>query len=223
MKKSKEELKGYFETGDKPTQDQYADLIDSFVDAKQIEGEENRRFVIDKNGDVGVAQEKSIPEYTLSGITNNKISLLKDGVVVKDIDVTQFAGDNVVGKRSYSATYRPNFHDLVINKTTNEIVEDMYTDWQDVPLNEGYSASFLRAKIEGKFLVIHGFNVSGNSEDGVITSSLPYVVQATQFFRGGGTAGMQDYMVRANSKSLRSIGKLAGFNEFFAVLMVQTN
>ncbi|CAL2102322.1 protein of unknown function [Tenacibaculum sp. 190130A14a] len=55
MKKSKEELKQFFETGDKPTQQQYADLIDSYIDAKQPQGEANRRFVIDETGEVSVA------------------------------------------------------------------------------------------------------------------------------------------------------------------------
>ncbi|SNR17721.1 hypothetical protein [Tenacibaculum jejuense] len=57
MKKTKEELKTYFETGDKPTQEQYADLIDSFIDAKQPVGEPNRRFIIDENGDVSLSSE----------------------------------------------------------------------------------------------------------------------------------------------------------------------
>lgn len=55
MKKSKTELKTYFETGDKPTQQNYEDLIDSFIDAQQPAGEANRSFVIDANGDVTVA------------------------------------------------------------------------------------------------------------------------------------------------------------------------
>ena len=50
MKETKEILKTYFETGDIPTQEHYANLIDSFVDAKQASGTANRRFVIDENG-----------------------------------------------------------------------------------------------------------------------------------------------------------------------------
>ncbi|WP_075340568.1 hypothetical protein [Tenacibaculum agarivorans] len=223
MKKSKEILKEYFETGDKPTQQQYADLIDSFIDAKQAAGESDRRFVIDENGEVNVAVKETIPEYSLSEVVNNKMSLLKDDVPVKEIDLTQFSGDNIVGKRGYHSSYRPSFHDVVINKTTNEVFEDMYTEWQDVPLNDGYSASFLRVKIEGKFLIIQGSNVSGSSSDNVITSNLPFKIQSTQFFRGGGTAGMQDYFVPANSSVLRSALPLQGFNEFFAVLLIQIN
>ncbi|WP_299833818.1 hypothetical protein [uncultured Tenacibaculum sp.] len=93
MKKSKEELKSYFEKGDKPTQAQYSDLIDSYIDAKQPVGEVNRSFSIDENGEVTIVSEKTIPEYTLSDITNNKLSLLKDGVTVKEIDLTSYIDD----------------------------------------------------------------------------------------------------------------------------------
>ncbi len=93
MKQNKEILKQFFETGDKPTQQQYADLIDSYVDAKQLAGEANRRFVIDETGEVSVASEVKLPEYTLSEIIGNKLSLLKDGVVVKEIDLTTYLDD----------------------------------------------------------------------------------------------------------------------------------
>ncbi|MHC9089195.1 hypothetical protein ACXIHB_10825 [Tenacibaculum sp. IMCC1] len=63
MKQNKETLKQFFETGDKPTQEQYSDLIDSYIDAKQPEGEANRRFVIDETGEVSVASDKQVPEY----------------------------------------------------------------------------------------------------------------------------------------------------------------
>ncbi|CAL2102323.1 conserved protein of unknown function [Tenacibaculum sp. 190130A14a] len=63
MKKSKEELKQFFETGDKPSQEQYADLIDSYIDAKQPQGEANRRFVIDETGEVSVTSEQKSPSY----------------------------------------------------------------------------------------------------------------------------------------------------------------
>ena len=223
MKKSKEELKSYFEKGDKPTQAQYSDLIDSYIDAKQPAGEVNREFKIDENGEVTVVSEKVIPEYTLSDITNNKLSLLKDGVAVKEIDLTQFSQDSIVSKRIYTASYNPKFHDLVVNKNTNEVFEDMNSEWQDVPLNDGYTASFLRSKIEGKFMIIHGSNVNGSSDDNVISSSLPYRIQNGQYFRGGGTAGMQDYIIKGNSTELKSVEPLQGFNGFFAVLLIQTN
>ncbi|CAM1350093.1 hypothetical protein [Tenacibaculum halocynthiae] len=93
MKQNKETLKAYFETGDKPTQEQFSDLIDSYVDSKQPAGDPNRRFVINKNGDVGVASEQKTPEYTLSEITGKKLALLKDGVTVKEIDLTAYLDD----------------------------------------------------------------------------------------------------------------------------------
>ncbi len=52
MKKSKETLKKFFETGDKPTQQQYSDLIDSYIDAQQPVGDNNRTFHIDSSGNV---------------------------------------------------------------------------------------------------------------------------------------------------------------------------
>ncbi len=57
MKKSKEELKTYFETGDKPTQQQYTDLIDSYIDSKQPKGKPNRSFRIDENGDISIVPQ----------------------------------------------------------------------------------------------------------------------------------------------------------------------
>lgn len=63
MKRTKEVLKEFFETGDKPTQGQYADLIDSYVDAQQPAGASNRRFVIDEQGAVKVAPEQKVPAY----------------------------------------------------------------------------------------------------------------------------------------------------------------
>ena len=93
MKQNKETLKEHFETGDKPTQQQFADLIDSYVDSKQPNGEANRRFVINETGEVSVASEKIVPVYTLSDIVANKLSLLKDGEVVKEIDLTTYVDD----------------------------------------------------------------------------------------------------------------------------------
>ncbi|REH56249.1 hypothetical protein C7448_101287 [Tenacibaculum gallaicum] len=91
MKQNKETLKQFFETGDKPTQQQYADLIDSYIDAKQPEGEANRRFVIDETGEVSVASEQQAPEYTLSLISGtNTVDLLKGGVSVSQIDLTAY-------------------------------------------------------------------------------------------------------------------------------------
>ncbi|CAM1350109.1 hypothetical protein [Tenacibaculum halocynthiae] len=93
MKQDKTTIKTYFETGDKPTQEQFADLIDSYVDSKQGEGEANRRFIIDAAGEVNLTSEQKIPEYTLSEITGNKLALLKDGATVKEIDLTPYIDD----------------------------------------------------------------------------------------------------------------------------------
>ncbi|WP_431166071.1 hypothetical protein [Tenacibaculum halocynthiae] len=78
MKQNKETLKAYFETGDKPTQQQYSDLVDSYIDAKQPTGEPNRRFVIDKLGQVTVKAELKIPEFQSgTNITIDKTNPLK--------------------------------------------------------------------------------------------------------------------------------------------------
>ncbi|XRE43163.1 hypothetical protein ACIVBQ_001367 [Tenacibaculum discolor] len=104
MKQNKETLKQFFETGDKPTQQQYSDLIDSYIDAKQPEGEANRRFVIDETGEVSVASEQQVPEYTLSPISGtNTVDLLKDGVSVSQIDLTPYL-DNTNLARLVSGT-----------------------------------------------------------------------------------------------------------------------
>ncbi|WP_440120283.1 hypothetical protein [Tenacibaculum sp. Ill] len=108
MKQNKETLKQFFETGDKPTQQQYADLIDSYIDAKQPEGEVNRRFVIDETGEVSVASEQQVPEYTLSPISGtNTVDLLKDGVSVSQIDLTPYL-DNTNLARLVSGTVDAN-------------------------------------------------------------------------------------------------------------------
>ena len=108
MKQNKETLKQFFETGDKPTQQQYEDLIDSYIDAKQPEGEANRRFVIDETGEVNVASEQQVPEYSLSPISGtNTVDLLKDGVSVSQIDLTPYL-DNTNLARLVSGTVDTN-------------------------------------------------------------------------------------------------------------------
>ncbi|CAL2080359.1 hypothetical protein [Tenacibaculum sp. 190524A02b] len=93
MEQTKETLKQFFETGDKPTQQQYADLIDSYVDAKQPEGEPNRRFVIDETGKVTVAPAQEIPEYDISNLEGNTLVLLKNGKIVKKINLSSYIDD----------------------------------------------------------------------------------------------------------------------------------
>ena len=108
MKQNKETLKQFFETGDKPTQQQYADLIDSYIDSKQEAGEANRRFVIDETGEVSVASEQLIPEYTLSPISGtNTVDLLKNGMSVSQIDLTPYL-DNTNLARLVSGTVDSN-------------------------------------------------------------------------------------------------------------------
>ncbi|CAL2107898.1 hypothetical protein T190115A13A_50140 [Tenacibaculum sp. 190524A02b] len=93
MEQTKKTLKQFFETGDKPTQQQYADLIDSYVDAKQPEGEPNRRFVIDETGKVTVAPAQEIPEYDISNLEGNTLVLLKNGKIVKKINLSSYIDD----------------------------------------------------------------------------------------------------------------------------------
>ena len=101
MKQNKETLKSYFETGDRPTETQFTDLIDSYVDAKQPKGEANRRFVIDEIGEVKVATEQKAPEYTLSSSSEtNTIDLLKDGESVSQVDLV--LKSNVMAKLTSS-------------------------------------------------------------------------------------------------------------------------
>ncbi|CAM1372252.1 hypothetical protein TOREUM_40757 [Tenacibaculum litoreum] len=108
MKLNKETIKQFFERGDKPTQEQYADLIDSYVDSKQEAGEANRRFVIDETGEVSVAPEQQTPKYTLSPISGtNTVDLLKDGVSVSQIDLTPYL-DNANLARLVSGTVDAN-------------------------------------------------------------------------------------------------------------------
>ncbi len=136
MKKSKEEIKKYFETGDKPTQQQFEDLIDSYIDSKQEAGEPNRRFVIDEKGDVSVTSADEMPEYTLSDISANKLSLLKDGKVVKEIDLTSYIDDTNLArlvsgtvdtdgiatfKRDDDSTFTVDFSSLI---GSNQILSD---------------------------------------------------------------------------------------------------
>ncbi|TCI85305.1 hypothetical protein [Tenacibaculum sp. M341] len=92
MKKSKKELKTFFETGDIPTEEQFSDLIDSYIDAQQPKGVANRRFVIDENGEVTLTSENNGAEYDLT-LSNNRLYFLKDAKVIKQIDLTPYLDD----------------------------------------------------------------------------------------------------------------------------------
>ena len=103
MKETKEILKTYFETGDIPTQEHYANLIDSFVDAKQASGTANRRFVIDENGEVNVKEALQVPSYDISEIVDNKLSFLKDGVSISEIDLAPYLDNTVITSGAVNA------------------------------------------------------------------------------------------------------------------------
>ncbi|SEE02178.1 hypothetical protein SAMN04487765_1131 [Tenacibaculum sp. MAR_2010_89] len=78
MKQNKETLKAYFETGDKPTQQQYSDLVDSYIDAKQPTGEPNRRFIIDENGEVSIASKLNIEQPDWNQIDSTQSDFIKN-------------------------------------------------------------------------------------------------------------------------------------------------
>jgi len=75
MKKNKEELKKYFETGDKPTQLEYEDVIDSFVHKDDLStvrtGYEPIKQMLSISGDIveGVPETLEIlnPETAVGG------------------------------------------------------------------------------------------------------------------------------------------------------------
>ena len=71
MKQDKKTIKTYFEKGDKPTQEQFSDLIDSYIDSKQSEGEAGRRFIIDKNGTVSLTTGKQTSTSNIQEVTDN--------------------------------------------------------------------------------------------------------------------------------------------------------
>ncbi|WGH74579.1 hypothetical protein P8625_10810 [Tenacibaculum tangerinum] len=134
MKQNKETLKQFFETGDKPTQQQYADLIDSYVDAQQEAGEANRRFVIDETGAVNVASEQQAPEYMLSDVVNSKLSLLKDGVSVKDVDLITYTPSEVAFYK-YSTTDDVNSINGILATTSNDFWQINQVTFNKITLN----------------------------------------------------------------------------------------
>lgn len=155
MKKNKEELKQYFETGDKPTQEQFGDLIDSYIDAKQPVGVPNRRFVINENGEISVGLNPKAPEYSLTDIVANKLALLKDGEVVKEIDLTSYIDDTNLARlvsgsvdengiatftRDDESTLTVDFNSFLGNTTTptlQEVLDAGKIANQSILLNEG--------------------------------------------------------------------------------------
>ncbi len=171
MKKNKEELKTYFERGDKPTEEQFSDLIDSYIDAKQLEGEANRRFVIDENGEVLVDSEQAIPEYTLSDLSGNKLGLLKDGVIVKEVDLTAYIDDTnlarlvsgtvesngvAIFKRDDNSTFEVDFSSVI-----NSSVSQIQADWSQ---SDDRQPDFIKAKpsfkLQNNFAVVGRANIT---------------------------------------------------------------
>lgn len=135
MKQNKETVKEYFETGDKPTQAQYSDLIDSYVDIQQEPGEANRRFVIDETGEVNVVSKQEIPDYTLSEITNNKIALLKDGISIQEIDLTSYIDDTNLS-RLISGTVDGNGLATFVRDDASEFTVDLSNLKSEISLQE---------------------------------------------------------------------------------------
>ncbi|CAA0203289.1 hypothetical protein V3A08_05865 [Tenacibaculum maritimum] len=78
MKQNKEIIKKYFETGDKPTQQQYHELIDSYIDAKQPPGAAHRKFAIDENGDVSVVAGTEIPQADWKQTDSTSLDYIKN-------------------------------------------------------------------------------------------------------------------------------------------------
>lgn len=161
MIKNKETIKTYFETGDKPTQEQYMDLIDSYIDAKQPEGKPNRQFAIDEKGEVAVVEQQPIPVYSLSEVANNKLSLLKDGVVVKEITLPAASGAN------------GNLHEVssVGNETSNDLIMRRVA-FKPMPSAGGINgvtacAGYTESAASKGFF----FNPKGTSQPYIITSN----------------------------------------------------
>lgn len=113
MKQNKATIKSYFKTNDKPTESQFSELIDSYVDAKQETGEEDRRFVIDAKGEVSVTNKLAFPEYSFGSIVNNKLSLLKNEQTVNEIDLSGIVINDVIKKKEIIFT----INDLDDNNT----------------------------------------------------------------------------------------------------------
>ncbi|CAM1350105.1 hypothetical protein [Tenacibaculum halocynthiae] len=155
MKQDKKTIKTYFETGDKPTQEQFEDLIDSYVDSKQDEGEANRRFIINAAGEVNLTSEQKIPEYTLSEISGNKLALIKDGVTVKEIDLTPYIDDTNLARlvsgtldtngiatftRDNNSTFTIDLSNLKDNLSLQEITDKGNITTQNI-ITQGYTST----------------------------------------------------------------------------------
>ncbi len=182
MKKSKQELKTYFETGDKPTEGQYADLIDSYVDSKQEKGDSNRRFVIDEDGEVLVSSEQNIPEYTLSEISDNKLGLLKDGVVVKEIDLAAYIDDTNLSRLVSGDLNKTTGILTVVREDNSSFNIDLSSLTNEVPEKQTIDELFLsdKATVPLRFsgsgssssITSNQMRVNGSRSYGFVNSSL---------------------------------------------------
>jgi hypothetical protein len=140
MKKSKEELKTYFETGDKPTQQNYADLIDSFVDAEQSIGDSNRTFVINANGEVGLGDLQSdwnqLDSAHSSYIKNKPVIKVPTRNYVLNSDV-----NGIVDQQTYQCTLpilktRKNDEGVINGETTYYLAAVFIVSGKTVPDGE---------------------------------------------------------------------------------------
>ena len=194
MKQNKETLKQFFETGDKPTQQQYADLIDSYIDAKQPEGEANRRFVIDETGEVSVASEQQVPEYTLSPISGtNTVDLLKDGVSISQIDLTPYldntnlarlvsgivdANGIVTFTRDDSTTFTIDLSNLKDNLTLQEVTDNGNTTTNPIVFDRNLGVEPDAITINGSLGKSIGIS-SSRVNFGIFQTGLRYIIGAT--------------------------------------------
>ncbi|TCI92214.1 hypothetical protein [Tenacibaculum sp. M341] len=109
MRQSKQKLKTFFERGDIPTEEQFSDLIDSYLDSKQPSGEANRRFVIDADGDVHITTAAGVttlqedicweiapPKHTVSfkKLDSSDASLIenRDVIIPGELELTGLSG-----------------------------------------------------------------------------------------------------------------------------------
>lgn len=173
MKQSKQTLKTYFETGDKPTQQQYADLIDSYIDSKQPTGAANRRFVINADGNVSVAPELGIlqsVEFVDSNDADSKKDSLKftfaNGNIISTsitelLDTGVFSG---LSKLSGDDKYKVNFNTVGGSSTALDL-----KDWFDEKMNDNEPTTLtLTPVMNGQTTESHETTLDvGQSKDGV--------------------------------------------------------
>ncbi|WGH74586.1 hypothetical protein P8625_10845 [Tenacibaculum tangerinum] len=176
MKQNKETLKQFFETGDKPTQQQYGDLIDSYVDAQQEAGEANRRFVIDEAGAVNVTSEQQIPNYQAgTNISIDSTNPLQPVISATGSSVT-------IQQGSYSPTFSgPNstFSATVSSAEYYQIGDRVFVDIKLTGVNSDGNASggYIQANIP--------FSAPYKATTGIVTNLLDYTVYSGAYIPDG--------------------------------------